>query len=164
VSDARRNVDNCPAFYRAIRKYGPESFTLEILERMTTEAGAKRAEQLWIAELGTFGTGGYNLAHGGDGNLGHTYAPTAETRARMSAAHVGLKPSPETRARMSASQRKRPPQDADAIARSAAGRRGGKRTAEQRANMIAGRQKISPERRREISSRAARVLWEKRRG
>lgn len=75
--------DRCPLHY-AIRKHGADNFTHEVLERMTTEAGAKRAEQLWIAQLGTFGSGGYNATLGGDGM--RAWVPSSETRERVSAA------------------------------------------------------------------------------
>jgi group I intron endonuclease len=100
VRDAKSDSDF--PLHRAIRKYGPESFTRTLLERMTTEAGAKRAEQLWIKELGTF-VGGYNATLGGDGNTG--WIPSAETRARMSESQRGRKHSPETRAKMAESKR-----------------------------------------------------------
>ncbi len=78
-------------FHRAIRKYGPEAFTHEVLERMTTEAGALQAERLWVARLGTFGPRGYNRSAGGEGapgtqaRRGHTHS--AETRAKISASN-----------------------------------------------------------------------------
>jgi group I intron endonuclease len=59
-------------FHAAIRKYGADAFTHELLERMSTEAGAKRAEQLWIAALSTFAPSGYNLTLGGEGPSGFT--------------------------------------------------------------------------------------------
>lgn len=115
------------AFHRAIRKYGPESFTSEVLERMTTEAGAKRAEQLWIAALGTFGAGGYNATRGGEGTSGLALSPerqaklitaaaaanrgrprSADVRARIGAAHKGGVRPPEQRAQISAALKGRP--------------------------------------------------------
>jgi group I intron endonuclease len=92
--------------HNAIRKHGPKSFTRTLLERMTTEAGAKRAEQLWIKELGTFGPGGYNLTAGGDGTLG--YVVSAETRAKIGRANTGRSHSDETRAKMSESRLGKP--------------------------------------------------------
>jgi group I intron endonuclease len=87
--------------HNAIRKYGHESFTRSLLERMTTEAGAKRAEQLWIKELGTFGSGGYNATLGGEGTLGLTHEHSPETRAKLADLQRGKIASPETRAKMS---------------------------------------------------------------
>lgn len=122
-------------FHRAIRKHGPGSFTHELLERMTTETGAKRAEQLWIRELGTFGRG-YNATTGGEGapgvrpwNKGRRVTEAERLRlvkiatgvkqsestlakrfskaalVNMSRAHKGHSASAETKARMSEAQR-----------------------------------------------------------
>jgi group I intron endonuclease len=104
VSDARLGLDVCPAFHRAIRKYGADAFAHEVLEVMTTEAGAKRAEQLWIARLGTR-EHGYNLSAGGDGATGHVPVFTDEWRARLSAAHVGKRHDDATRAKMADAHR-----------------------------------------------------------
>jgi len=68
------------ALHAAIRKYGEESFSIEPLERMTTEAGAYRAERLWIEQLNCLAPHGYNLDAGGRGLSG----PSDETKARMS--------------------------------------------------------------------------------
>jgi group I intron endonuclease len=78
--------------HRAIRKHGADAFSHETLEVMTTEAGAKRAEQLWIAELGTFGATGYNATRGGDGTKGRTYRHSPETRAKIAASSRGPRP------------------------------------------------------------------------
>lgn len=98
VKDAKRGSKY--PLHRAIRKYGAESFARSLLERMTTGVGAKRAEQLWIKELGTFGPGGYNSTAGGEGVIGLIHSP--ETRAKMSESSRGKKKSPEHRANMSA--------------------------------------------------------------
>ena len=98
VSDARLGKDTAPAFHRAIRKYGADTFRHEVLEVMTTEAGAKRAEQLWIARL----SGGYNISAGGDGATGASWSWSAESRARASVRMTGVKDSDETRARKAA--------------------------------------------------------------
>ncbi len=102
-------------FHRAIRKYGAANFTHEVLERMTTEAGAKRAEQLWIRELGTFGSG-YNATAGGDG------VP-------------GLKHRPESIAQMREKHRARSPEWCAKISAGLKGRTGFKHSAESRAKM-----------------------------
>jgi group I intron endonuclease len=105
VSDARLGVDACPAFHSAIRKYGADAFAHDVLEVMTTEAGAKRAEQLWIDRLNTRGVGGYNLSTGGDGATGATWSWSEEARARQSAGRKGKRPTNETRERMSSALR-----------------------------------------------------------
>ncbi len=85
-------------FHRAIRKYGAENFTSELLDVLTTEEGALRAEQLWIKELDTRNTG-YNSTDGGRGVLN----PSPEAREKLRVANTGKKASPEARAKMSAS-------------------------------------------------------------
>ena len=123
--------------HRAIRKYGARAFQRTLLERMSTEAGAHHAERLWIAELGTYGRGGYNSTAGGEGTLGRVLSAesrarisvahtgrvrSAEARANMSAGRKGLVPTLETKAKMSAAQtaRRRAPVSADFRARMAA--------------------------------------------
>jgi group I intron endonuclease len=103
---AARSGNPAP-LYRALRKYGAEKFSTALLERMSTEAGAKRAERLWVRELGTFGPRGYNSTAGGEGTLGHRHTP--ETRAKITAAQIGRpsgmlgkKASAETRAKQAA--------------------------------------------------------------
>lgn len=93
----------------AIRKYGWENFTVEVLEECPIELLNER-EIFWIAELNSKAPNGYNLTDGGDGGRG--CSPSAETRAKLSAkmkgrpAHnKGQKMSAETCARMSATKK-----------------------------------------------------------
>ena len=81
VSKARNGKGGCPAFYAAIRKYGPESFTSEVLEVLPDLASAQEAEKKWIHELGTLAPGGYNIELGG-----RVRSFSEETRRRMSQA------------------------------------------------------------------------------
>lgn len=53
-------------FHNAIRKYGPENFTLEVLEECST-SNLNEREIFYIAKYNTFKEG-YNLTTGGDGN------------------------------------------------------------------------------------------------
>jgi group I intron endonuclease len=134
VSDAKLGSDT--AFHRAMRKYGAASFTHEVLDRLATEEGAKRAEMAWIREMGTSVPAGYNISLGGDGYSGKGRVASAEVRARLSEAHKGKRPSGDTRARMTEAQRRRWAAYTDAertaiAGRSAASRRGAKRTPEQ---------------------------------
>lgn len=71
------------AFHYAIRKYGAESFLLEVLTECVDSREAKACERALIASHGTFvRTGnGYNMTLGGDGNWG--WSPTKETRRKM---------------------------------------------------------------------------------
>lgn len=55
------------AFKRAIRKYEPENIQWEILEKVKGYDVAHKREIALIEELGTYGSGGYNMTKGGDG-------------------------------------------------------------------------------------------------
>lgn len=109
-------------FHRAIKKHGAVSFRHDVLEVMTTDAGAKRAEQLWIATLGTFVPGGYNATIGGEGRQGPRGPLSDAHRAALSRVRKGRVPWPairasaacrgprtiETRAKIAAAQARRP--------------------------------------------------------
>ena len=71
----------------AIRKYGWENFTVEILETCPVEKLNER-EKFWIAKLNSKAPNGYNLTNGGDTST----SMSEESRARMSVAKKG-KPS-----------------------------------------------------------------------
>ena len=130
-SEAKRGCQY--ALHKAIRKYGPDAFVLEVLDVLTTEAGVKRAEQLWIAEREThIDTGkGYNLSLGGEGRWGcktseetkrkqseaakrrtTQYHPTPEVTRRRLETRKGFKHSAETRLKMSETAKGRPPSEA----------------------------------------------------
>ena len=98
--------------HNAIRKYGPDAFTREVLEETTIDLMNDR-ERHWIAEYAPE----YNMTAGGEGARGVSRTPetrekiaaakrgkplTPETRAKISAALRGKSPTPETRAKMSA--------------------------------------------------------------
>ena len=81
--------------YAAIRKYGPESFDVSVLEEHATSAAMDAAEIRLIAELGTHVSldRGYNMTLGGDGLSG--YKHTEKTKRKMSETRKGRKLSPE---------------------------------------------------------------------
>lgn len=91
-------------FPAAIRKWGSgdDIWDHQVLEVMTTLAGVKHAEVLWIAECRTFAgdknSCGYNQTRGGDGvtglqpMLGHHHS--LATRQKMSHISKGKKKSP----------------------------------------------------------------------
>jgi group I intron endonuclease len=147
--------------HRAIRKYGSEVFTRSLLERMTTEAGAKRAEQLWIKELGTFGSGGYNATLGGEGvfgckgNIGKKHSP--ETRAKIGDGNRGKVLSLAARAKISAAAKGRSLarlQTPEIRAKRAAANRGQKRSPETCAKLAEIARNISDETRARMSAAA----------
>jgi hypothetical protein len=94
----------CKAFSAAIKKYGWENFTHEMLVEYITEDEANVLEVFYIKEHHSFHPHGYNLTEGG-GNA----SPSEETRAKLSAAnkgkvspHKGIPKSEEHKAKLSA--------------------------------------------------------------
>jgi hypothetical protein len=65
VSAARGGDSGCLAFAAAIRKYGRDAFTHEVLEVVDTSVAADEAERAWISRLSTIAPNGYNLRTGG---------------------------------------------------------------------------------------------------
>ena len=60
--------DKCPIFNKAIKKYGWENFTCEILAQELTEEEAKRLEKYYIKLYDSRNPNkGYNISAGGDG-------------------------------------------------------------------------------------------------
>ena len=74
------------ALMGAIRKYGPDAFTHEILEVVTAAEAADVAEKLWIEKLGCLAPNGYNLDGGGRA----THDVHESTRALQSVATLKL--------------------------------------------------------------------------
>ncbi len=87
--------------HRAIRKYGIDKFSVEIIHRCTQPL-LNAAEQHYIATLGTLAPNGYNLTTGGG-----QYKVTARTRRLHSLSMKGREFSEESRRRMSEAQKKR---------------------------------------------------------
>jgi len=57
----------CTKIYRAIRKYGKENFTIEIIEVCDSIESLNKAEEYWIKEYSSI-ENGYNLTTGGLNN------------------------------------------------------------------------------------------------
>lgn len=103
VSASRGKRHHMP-IVRAIKKYGAENFTFEVLERFNTEEAALEAECRWISHYESNNPAkGYNLDGGGLG--GKTLS--AETRRKLSEALRGRKLSPEHVAKMSSARKGR---------------------------------------------------------
>lgn len=82
-------------FHKAIRKYGKESFSHEILAETNTVEEAKELERLWILSLRAYDPDfGYNGTYGGEGCI-----PTVESRANQRAALAAIPPEIEARRR-----------------------------------------------------------------
>ena len=77
---------SCTAFFRAIKKYGWDNFSHEILETVSSIEEADEREQYWIAYYHTWvfdkNRAGYNMTKGGSGNKSIC---TEETRKKISA-------------------------------------------------------------------------------
>lgn len=86
--DARRGVNS--HFYKALRKYGPENFKIEILASAPNKEQLDYLEQLFIVLFDSI-ENGYNSTFGGDGVPGMSQ----ETRDRMSRLKKGVKHTPE---------------------------------------------------------------------
>jgi group I intron endonuclease len=83
-------------FYHAIRKYGWDNMTWEVLEKADSWEKAQELEMFYIAKFDTY-KNGYNMTLGGDGHLGFKQSiETIEKRALgNSRALKGKKLSPE---------------------------------------------------------------------
>lgn len=96
--------------YKAIRKYGEESFTIESLMIHDNHEYLRDVmEPQYIAEYQThvkMGKGGYNLTDGGEGCLG--WIPSEETKRKISEAKTGEIRSEEARKRISESKKGQP--------------------------------------------------------
>lgn len=84
-------------FINALRKYGPNAFTFEVIQTFDTPAEAYLAEAYWIDRLREFGIPLYNEIGGGTG----AYAQSLDTRRRISESLKGRQFSPEHRANIS---------------------------------------------------------------
>ena len=104
--------------HRAIRKYGVENFSAEVVQHCHTSETLNKAEIWWIKKLRTFGPDGYNTTTGGDGVIG--CKATKSVLKKMSAAlilhwsdpdehmrHVAAFNTPEAKSNASSSQKLR---------------------------------------------------------
>lgn len=83
----------------AIQKYGVANFTFEIIAISELESEINKCEVFYIRQnrsnINRYGKSfGYNLTDGGEGVSGAKH--TMETRAKMSASHMGYHPSEES--------------------------------------------------------------------
>ncbi|MHB8330789.1 MAG: GIY-YIG nuclease family protein [Candidatus Dormibacteria bacterium] len=79
ASYKKTTAHTSPIFHAAIRKYGPDAFTHEILDVVFSQEGANIAECVWIEKRGTVSPGGYNLDRGG-----RTHSVHESSRQKMS--------------------------------------------------------------------------------
>ena len=81
----------------AIRKYGIENFSKEVLFKTESLIEVKNLEINYIKKYNSFylGENGYNMTLGGEGTLNHNHS--IETRKKMSKSHTGKKHTKETK-------------------------------------------------------------------
>jgi group I intron endonuclease len=113
-------ADNERAFYRAIRKYTYEQIEWEVLAETDDTVQLLELERKFIAELRTFGSGGYNMTEGGEGMNG--YRATKETRLKQRLAKLGKKDTDETRQKKSRYSKNRTPEHLKHLSESQVGK------------------------------------------
>ncbi len=101
--------------YSAIKKYGKDNFTREIIEWCDSKEHLEERERFWISKLKARDLSiGYNLAEGGEGGItyvgenpqkGRKRNITPEAHERMSAAHKGIQLTDETKLKQSESHK-----------------------------------------------------------
>jgi group I intron endonuclease len=118
LANARRAKIGWAYFANAIRKYGAEAFSHEVLQVCDTQDAANLAEREWIARFGTTDPArGFNIKPGGQesspwGDEAHREKLLAalrapEARAKMSEASRAAKTTPEMRAKVSSEAKAR---------------------------------------------------------
>lgn len=86
--------------HNALRKYGKQSFSLEIIEFCKTAEELKDREKYWIAFYKSNDRSiGYNMTEGGDGTFGRSHSEETKEKIRQKA--IGRKASEETKKKMS---------------------------------------------------------------
>lgn len=108
--DVRNNSNYL--FHRAIRKYGEENFTWEIIDKCLFDESLTVLEKHYIKEFHCITPKGYNLTEGGEGSLGFKHSPESikkmmghgcsdETRKKISESSKNRKHSDETKRKIS---------------------------------------------------------------
>lgn len=105
----RRHNDHIKSIYRkgggdfvkALKKYGLESFTYEVIETVD-ESKLNEREIYWINYFDSF-RNGYNMTLGGDGHRGEI---GEEGRKHIALGHIGIKHTEEEKKKISESHKK----------------------------------------------------------
>jgi group I intron endonuclease len=98
LNSARKGSPNL--IHRALRKYGDDAFSLQIVERdVPTKERLAELEAIWIVLMNSKVPNGYNMSDGGEGNAGFKFS--AASRAKVSRAGLGRKHSAETKRKIS---------------------------------------------------------------
>jgi group I intron endonuclease len=95
--------------YKAIRSYGAERFSFEVVEEFNTDEEAYDAETFYIVYLRFLGVRLYNLDEGGRGGRGkkHSEATKAKQKANMRGWTPGWKLTPESHRRSQETRKRR---------------------------------------------------------
>lgn len=98
LSDALHG--SCFPIHNALRKYGKENFTLEIIELCETSEILKEQEKYWISFYKSNDREiGYNMTEGGDGTFGRSHSEETKDKIRQKA--LGRKVSEDTKKKLS---------------------------------------------------------------
>lgn len=105
--DARKGLNGCPKLWPAIRKYGIDSFSIEILENTDNLEEIWIREQFYISEYNTLNDG-YNANKGGIGSppLSNETKSIISEKSKRSKRFSGKHHTYETRSRISESCKK----------------------------------------------------------
>lgn len=132
IYNARHHRSHNYNWIRALDKRGLRP-TISILERIEAGGDWQAAERKWIAYFRSLGVSLLNGTDGGEGVSGPACKPSAETRARMSAAHLGVRPTEAARKKRSDSLRRFYSDPAQMARRRALGAQAGKSHGSRRA-------------------------------
>lgn len=106
--NAKNNI-YCSYFHRSIRKYGWDNFQWEVLCECASREEMNEKEMYYIKELDTFGSNGYNLTFGGDGQNGSQWwlgkKHTEESKKKMRESGKNKKLSEEHKRKISLNHR-----------------------------------------------------------
>lgn len=140
------------AEFKAVHALG--GCTVEIVDEFILESQAHAHEIELIEKYGRREFGGLlvNKTDGGDGASGQI--ASAETRAKIGAAHAGKIVTEETREKIRASAKTRPRPSPESIAKTAAANRGRKLSPETRAKMSASAKNMSGSHKEKLSAYA----------
>lgn len=69
VWHSRKSSGSCRALYNAMRKYGQDSFSVELIDTASSFEEMNQLERKHIAQLGSLHPNGYNLTDGGDAGV-----------------------------------------------------------------------------------------------
>lgn len=154
-------------------KYGAGAFVFEALEWLEDKICLAAREQHWMDTLGAFGPKGFNLLPNARTPFGRKHS--AETKAKIGAAHKGrkrseewnrnnaevhrgIRPSPEAIAK-GAAARTGLKRSAEASAKAAASNRGQKRSPEALAKMSAWQQGREPSEAQKAMRKSLATIW-----